>query len=89
MRTIVHVNRQIIAHNVKHGTNLPIYTIKQGRRTTYAHAVRFTGPSELVDPRDQEQLTCGARAWVETDHPVELVEPMSWAEVFAMRKATV
>lgn len=78
MKKIIHVNRQHIAMNAKDGGNRPIYTIKEGRLTTYARAVEITGPSRLV-PQGR-QLSCGARAWIETEAPLILTDPMSFAE---------
>ncbi len=84
---IVHVNRAIIAFNAKKGTNLPVYTVKENGLTTYGHGVRFTGPSECVDPRERKQLSCGARAWMETSHPVVITDPVTWDEVMEMKAA--
>lgn len=76
--TIIHVNRQHIAMNAKDGGNRPVYTIKNMGQTTYAREVYIDGPSHLVYNGDQ--LSCGARAWIETDSPLELVDAMSFAE---------
>lgn len=75
---IIHVNRQHIAMNAKDGGNRPVYTVKRGRRTRYAREVVIEGPSRLV--YDGTQLACGARAWIETDAPVRLIDEMSFAE---------
>jgi len=76
--TIIHVNRQHIAMNAKDGGNRPVYTIKNRGTTRYAREVKIQGPSRLV--YDGRQLKCGARAWIETDADVELVDEMSFAE---------
>lgn len=76
--TIIHVNRQHIAMNAKDGGNRPVYTIKSMGQTTYAREVHINGPSHLV--YNGSQLSCGARAWIETDSPLELVDAMSFAE---------
>lgn len=78
---IVHVNRQHIAKNAKDGGNRPVYTIKIEGKTRYAREVIFTGPSRAV--YDGRQLSCGARAWLETEHPVELIDEMSFQEARA------
>lgn len=65
MKSIIHVNRQHIAMNAKNGWDLPVYTIKQGGKTWYAREVEVLGPSKLV--YNGKQLSCGARAWIETD----------------------
>lgn len=81
MKTIIHVNRQFIAQNAKDGKQRPVYTIKQGKKTIYAHAVKINGTVELIDPRANRQLSCGARAWIEVlDGKVEFTEPQTFKE---------
>lgn len=78
MKTIIHVNRQHIAMNAKDGGNRPVYTTKQGRNIRYAREVVIDGPSRLV--YNGSQLNCGARAWIETNSPVLLIDEMSFKE---------
>lgn len=75
---IIHVNRQHIAMNAKDGKNRPVYTIKNKGKTLYAREVSINGPSRLV--YNGNQLTCGARAWIETDSEIELVDEMTFKE---------
>lgn len=75
---IIHVNRQHIAMNAKDGGDRPIYTVKTGRKTRYARSVRIKGPSQMI--YNGTQLKCGARAWIETDAEIELVDEMTWQE---------
>jgi hypothetical protein len=75
---IIHVNRQHIAMNAKDGRNRPVYTIKDNGRTKYAREVIINGPSKLV--YNGNQLTCGARAWIETDSDIELIDEMTFKE---------
>jgi hypothetical protein len=75
---IIHVNRSHIAANAKDGGNRPVYTIKDKRTTRYAREVLIDGPSRLV--YNGTQLSCGARAWIETDAPVSLIDEMSFTE---------
>lgn len=77
-KSIIHVNRQHIAMNAKDGKNRPVYTIKTGGRTRYAREVAIDGPSKLV--YSGKQLSCGARAWIETDSSLTLVDEMSFKE---------
>ena len=35
----IHVNQHKIRSNLKHGTNEPVITIKEGRTNTYCHEV--------------------------------------------------
>lgn len=78
---IIHVNRQHIAMNAKDNGNRPVYTIKTNSRTRYAREVIIEGPSRLVYNGDQ--LTCGARAWIETDSDISLLDEMTFKEARA------
>lgn len=65
--------------NANDGGNRPVYTIKLNNGTTrYAREVEILGPSRLI--YDGRQLSCGARAWIETDAELNLIDEMSWAE---------
>ena len=83
MPTIIHVNRQHIAKNAKDGGNRPVYTIKRKGKTLYAREVEIHGPSRLV--YDGRQLSCGARAWIETDADVTLVDEMTFRQAKAAK----
>ena len=78
MKKIIHVNRHIIAQNTKDGKERPIYTIKSSGKNVYAREVVINGPSKLV--YDGTQLSCGARAWIETEADLTLIGEMSWKE---------
>jgi len=54
--------------------------VKKGRngKSRYAREVHIQGPSKLV--YEGSQLNCGARAWIETDSPLVLVDEMSFGE---------
>jgi hypothetical protein len=80
---VIHVNRQHIAMNAKDGGDRPVYTIKTGRKTRYGREVLILGPSKLV--YDGRQLSCGARAWLESDADIEIVDEMTFQEA---RKAS-
>jgi hypothetical protein len=77
-RFIIHVNRQHIGMNAKDNGNRPVYTIKEGRITRYAREVQINGPSKMV--YNGSQLHCGARAWIETDGPLVLIDEMTYRE---------
>ena len=64
--------------NAKDDKNRPVYTIKDKGKTLYAREVVINGPSKLVYNGDQ--LTCGARAWIETDSDIELIDQMTFKE---------
>lgn len=79
MKTIVHVNRQHIAMNAKDGKNRPVYTVKQGGKTTYCTG--FTVLDGKVEGiYNGTQLKCGARAWLEVAGRIELINPMTFKE---------
>lgn len=80
-KIIIHVNRQHIAMNAKDGGNRPVYTIKVGGKTRYAREVEILGPSKMVYNGDQ--LNCGARAWIETESEIKLIDEMSFKEARA------
>lgn len=61
---IVHVNRNTIARNAKHGTNDPPLTIRRGSKREYAHEVELIGPARIVHS-PHKPLDCGARVWIE------------------------
>lgn len=75
---IIHVNRQHIAMNAKDGGNRPVYTIKDNGKTRYARGVTWDGPTTLVE--QGRQLSCGARAWIETEAELTLIDEMTFAE---------
>lgn len=77
-KTIIHVNRQLIAKNAKDGGNRPVYIIRRGGKSRYGREVVVKGPSRLV--YNGSQLHCGARAWIETDAPVEIIDEMSFMD---------
>ena len=80
--TKIHVNRHHIGMNAKDGGNRPVYTVKQpGRPTTYGREVIIHGPSKLIYNGDQ--LSCGARAWIETDAQIEIIDAMTYQEARA------
>jgi len=86
-KKIIHVNRQFIAMNAKLGQPiLPCYTVKTGSKNRYGFEVNIKGPSKLVDTRVCSQLSCGARAWIETEAPVEIVGEMTFAEVKKLKE---
>lgn len=75
---IIHVNRQHIAMNAKDGGDRPVYTVKRDGKTRYAREVEIHGPSKMVYNGTQQR--CGARAWIETEADLTLVDEMSFKE---------
>jgi hypothetical protein len=78
MMAIIHVNRQHIAMNAKDGGKRPVYTVKQNGKTRYAQEIEISGPCRLV--YNGEQLTCGARACIETEAQITLLCECSYSE---------
>lgn len=78
MRAIIHVNRQHIAMNANDGGRRPVYTIKRRGSTVYAREVFINGPSRMV--YNGTQLACGARAWIETDAELTLIDAMTFSD---------
>jgi hypothetical protein len=65
--------------NAKDEGNRPVYTVKLNTgNIRYAREVNVLGPSKLV--YNGTQLSCGARAWIETHAELELIDEMSYAE---------
>lgn len=77
-KKVIHVNRQFIAMNAKDGLDRPVFTIKSGSKVTYAKNVEILGPCKLVGTCDQ--LSCGARAWIETEAEIKMDSPMTFKE---------
>ena len=68
VKTIVVINRHVIASNRKNGTNDPPISVRRGRGGTpdYCHQYVNNNPSKLVyDP--EHPLKCGATVWLEYD----------------------
>lgn len=88
-RYIIHVNRQFIGINARLGEPvLPTYIIREGNKpSVYVHSVKINGPSEMVDPRVNSQLKCGARAWMQTDGPLDYEGGMSFQEAKELQRS--
>lgn len=69
MRSIIHVNQHAIRRKEER-----CITVKQGTTNTYAGEVVIHGPSRVVH-RPEKPLSCGAKVWIETDAPVEIINP--------------
>jgi len=75
---IIHVNRQHIAMNSKNGTELPVFTIKSAGKIKYAQSVEILGNSKMV--YSSAPLSCGAKAWIETEAPLILNGETTFAQ---------
>lgn len=74
MKTKIHVNQQNIRSNKTKGTDLPVITVKQGRKNTYCNEVEILGPSRIVyggaGCDANPLISCGARVVIETEAEV-------------------
>ena len=74
MKKYIHVNQHKIKANLKHGTNEPVITIKEGKNNTYCHADKSLGESTVrYGGNDKPILSCGARVVIETTADIEVV----------------
>ena len=74
MKKYIHVNQHKIRANLKHGTNEPVITIKEGKNNTYCHAVIILGESTVrYGGNDKPILSCGARVVIETTADIKVV----------------
>lgn len=63
---IVHVYRQRIDSNRKHGSEDPPIIVRRGKEREYGNSVRLIGNARIIYSKDT-QLDCGARVWIEAD----------------------
>jgi hypothetical protein len=69
----IHVNQHKIKANLKHGTNDPVITVKEGKKNTYGHSVQIHGPSTVIyGGNDKPVLSCGARVVIQTEAEVTI-----------------
>lgn len=69
---VIHINRNIIQSNAKHGTKTPVVRIEENGKVRYCMEVRIKGPSEMVYRPDKPRK-CGAKLWIETEAELELI----------------
>ncbi len=78
MKTKIHVNQHNIRSNKTKGTELPVITVKQGRKNTYCNEVEILGPSKVTyagfGTETKPLLSCGARVIIETEAEVKIKE---------------
>jgi len=72
MKTIIHVNRQIIAANAKNGTDEPSIIVRNYKTRRNVKSVRILGSSIISQNRNP--LSCGARVWIETESEIEVID---------------
>ena len=65
----IHVNQHNIKANAKHGSNLPVLTVKTYKENVKCNHVIINGPSSVVYS-PENPLSCGAKVWIETQAEV-------------------
>ena len=69
----IHINRHTMNRNKKQGLDDPPIGIEiSGQQKQYASRVWILGPSEVIHSQ-HKPLKCGAKCWIETHSPVEIV----------------
>ena len=77
MKTRIHVNQHNIRSNKSNGTDLPVITIKKGRKNIYCNQVEILGPSKIVycgGGDEKPILSCGARVVIETESEIKIID---------------
>lgn len=78
IKTLIHINQHNIRSNKTKGTDLPVITIKQGRKNTYCREVKILGPSKIIysghGPDVKPLLSCGARIVIETESEIKILK---------------
>lgn len=73
----IHVNQHHIRSNKNKGTNLPVITIKEGKKNTYCNEVEILGPSLIKYGGEGKHakplLSCGARVVIETESEIKII----------------
>jgi len=71
MKKQIHINQHVIRSNKKNGGNNPVVTVKTYKSNDYGHEVNILGSSKVIYS-PAKPLPCGAKVWIETQHPVEV-----------------
>ena len=69
---IIHINRNIIQRNAKHGTENPVCRVEENGKVVYCMELIIKGPSRMVYRPDAPR-PCGAKLWIETEAELELI----------------
>ncbi len=72
----IHINQHNIRSNKSSGTDLPVVTIKVGKKNYYCNAIEIMGPSKLIYCGSGDQkplLSCGARVVMETKEKIKII----------------
>jgi hypothetical protein len=69
---IIHINRNIIQSNAKHGRKEPVVRVEENGIVKYCMEIEILGPSRMVYRPDKPR-PCGAKLWIETDAEVKMI----------------
>ena len=83
-KKLIHINRNIIQYNGKHGTNFPVARVQDGSKIRYGRSIKWDGPSEMVYDPDNP-LKCGAKLWIETEADITIQDECTFAEINQMK----
>jgi len=76
MKKKIHVNRHAIARNKRTGSTDPVFTVKTYKQNATGNAVTIRNDKGGIIARfvysPDRPLPCGAVAWVETSHDVQV-----------------
>ena len=70
---IIHINRNIIQSNAKHGRKEPVVRVEENGIVKYCMEVEILGPSRMVYRPDKPR-PCGAKLWIENDAEVKMID---------------
>jgi len=85
MKKFLHINRNIIQHNAKHGKNLPVCRVQEGHTSRYGQTVDIHGPSTMIYDPDHP-LSCGAKLWIETEADITITGEATFTEIRELMK---
>ena len=80
MKTIIHINKNIIQRNEKRGERKPVCSIEVGGKTWYGSKVDILGPSTMIYSPDKPRK-CGAKLWIETEAEVVIHDKTTYKEI--------
>lgn len=70
----IHVNQHHIRSNKTKETDLPVITIKEGKKNIYCSEVEILGPSRVIYGGNEKTiLSCGARVVIETESEINII----------------
>lgn len=83
---IIHINKNIIQYNSKHGTSFPVCRVEEGKEVTYCMEVDIKGESKMVYKPDCPRA-CGAKLWIETEAEVEMTGIAKYSDFEKMKES--